>query len=186
MNLPDVDIDFGDRERVLELIHGVPARLNTERKHNTGVYFTRIPVASDGMATMDYKTAEQLGYFKLDLLNVNVYENVTDEQHLQQLLERDAPWHRIWEEPEFCKRVIHIGNYHHLAATMKPDSIPRMAMFLSVIRPAKAHLQNKPWKEIAESVWETPEDGSYAFKKAHAVSYAHLVKIHINLLDLTD
>ena len=57
-----------------------------------------------------------------------------------------------------------------------------MAMLLSIIRPGKAHLQHKDWKEIAKTVWEKPADGSYYFKKAHAVAYAHLVAVHINLL----
>ena len=62
------------------------------------------------------------------------------------------------------------------------DSIPRMAMFLSIIRPAKRHLVGKSWKEIALTVWNKPNDDSYFFKKSHAVSYAHLVAVHMNLL----
>jgi hypothetical protein len=34
---------------------------------------------------------------------------------------------------------------------MKPDSIPRMAAFISVIRPGKAHLQTRPWAEVFAS-----------------------------------
>ena len=66
---------------------------------------------------------------------------------------------------------------------MKPDSIVRMAMFLAVMRPGKANLRQHNWKDIAEKVWIKPEDGSYYFKKAHAVAYAHLVAIHVNLLE---
>jgi hypothetical protein len=62
------------------------------------------------------------------------------------------------------------------------NSIPRMAMFLSVIRPAKRHLIGLPWADVAQTVWERPTDDSYFFKKAHAVSYAHLVVVNMNLL----
>jgi hypothetical protein len=62
------------------------------------------------------------------------------------------------------------------------NSIPRMAMFLSVIRPAKRHLIGKPWAEVAKTVWEKPADDSYYFKQAHAISYAHLVVVHMNLI----
>ena len=62
------------------------------------------------------------------------------------------------------------------------DSIPRMAMFLSVIRPAKRHLIGLPWAEVSKTVWAKPTDDSYFFKKAHAVSYAHLVCVNMNLL----
>ena len=61
------------------------------------------------------------------------------------------------------------------------NTIPRMAMLLSVIRPAKRHLIGLPWKDVAKSVWEKPSDGSYFFKKSHAVAYATLVAVNMNL-----
>jgi hypothetical protein len=61
------------------------------------------------------------------------------------------------------------------------DSIPRLAMFLALIRPAKKHLIGKSWKEVSQTVWDKGDDG-YAFKKAHAIGYAWLVAVHMNLL----
>ena len=71
----DVDIDFADRNSVIDLIKCTPARQNAEgRKHNSGVYVTPIPRdAPNGCASIDYEYAEQRGYFKLDLLNQSVY-----------------------------------------------------------------------------------------------------------------
>jgi DNA polymerase III alpha subunit len=66
------------------------------------------------------------------------------------------------------------------------DTIPRLAMFLALIRPAKRQLIGKSWQEVAESVWEKPVDDAYYFKKSHAVAYAHLVVVHMNLLDLSN
>ncbi len=66
---------------------------------------------------------------------------------------------------------------------MEVNSIPRMAMFLAIIRPGKRHLLGKTWEEISEDIWTVPDDDSYYFKKAHAVSYAVLVALHMNLLD---
>ena len=184
--LPDVDIDFADRERVLDVMPGVAASMNEHgvvKKHNTGVYYTKIPVdPSTNMSTLDYKIAEDRGYFKLDLLNVAVYQKVKDEAHLDSLIKKEPLWELLWKSREFCEQVIHIGNYYDLICKMKPDSIPRMAMLLSIIRPGKAKLQGKTWKEVSEDVWNKPEDGAYYFKKAHAVAYAHLVAVHINLL----
>ena len=182
-NMPDVDIDFADRTHVLKHIKGVGARLETSKQHNTGVYFTDIPVASDGLATVDHKVAEQLGYFKLDLLNVNVYENVRDEIHLVELMTTEPKWERLWTDPEYCAKIIHIANHYELIDNMRPDSIPRMAMFLAVMRPGKSYLRNKQWAEVGKTVWERPKDDRYFFKKAHAVSYAHLVVVHMNLLN---
>lgn len=185
-DLPDIDIDFADRQSAIDLINCTPAMMKEHgkfKKHNTGVYYTNIPNdPATGIATLDYKTAEDRGYFKLDLLNVAVYQNVRSNEHLDELIAKEPLWELLWKSKEFCEKVIHIGNYHDLINNKKPNSIPQMAMLLSIIRPGKAHLQNKSWKEIAESVWQKPTDGSYYFKKAHAVAYAHLVAVHINLL----
>jgi len=55
-------------------------------------------------------------------------------------------------------------------------------MFLALIRPGKKHLIGKSWKEVSETIWEQTEDG-YSYKKAHAVSYAKLVALHMNILN---
>ena len=184
--LPDIDIDFADRERALQIMPGVAASMTEHgvtKNHNTGVYYTKIPVdPTTGTSTIDYKTAEDRGYFKLDLLNVAVYQKVKSEEHLSKLMKQEPLWELLWKSKEFCEQVIHVGNYYDLICSMKPDSIPRMAMLLSIIRPGKAHLQNKTWKEVGEDVWKKPDGDAYYFKKAHAVAYAHLVAVHINLL----
>ena len=185
-DMPDVDIDFADRTKLLEYISGVPARLNTDAKHNTGVYFTDIPVAHDGVATLEHKAAEELGYFKLDLLNVSVYEHVRNELHLVELMQ-DPNWLTLLDKT-FFERVIHIGNHWDLMCKMPEpiNSIPRMAMFLAVIRPGKRHLMGKTWAEVAQSVWQRPEGDEYFFKKSHSVAYAQLVAVHMNILEETN
>lgn len=183
----DIDIDSADREQILKLIQHVPAsikRNNQLVKHNTGVHVTKIPVDPlSGLSSVDYVTAEQLGYIKLDLLNVNVYEQVQNSKHLDQLLNTEPNWQRL-NNRDFFEQVIHINNHYDTMKKMPEpvDSVPRMAMFLAIIRPAKRHLIGLPWKAVAETVWEKPSGDVYYFKKAHSVSYAHLVKIHMNLL----
>ena len=182
--MPDIDIDFADRDVILEKVKHRVAKLDTGKKHNTGVYVTEIPHNPiDMLSTLDYKTAEDRGYFKLDFLNVNVYSGIKDEGHLNKLMSKELSWHRLWEDESFCDKVIHVNGHHKLMVKLKPDSMTRMAMFLAVMRPGKAHLQNYDWKQVAEQVWTKPSDGSYYFKKAHAVAYAHLVAIHVNLLE---
>ena len=179
----DVDIDFADRQHIMDLIHCTPARQNAEgRKHNSGVYVTPIPVdAPNGCASIDYEYAEQRGYFKLDLLNQSVYTLIRDQAHYDSMLAKEPEWHRL-QDKSFCERVVHIGNYHDLQVAMQPNSIARMAAFISIIRPGKAHLQHKPWKEVFETVWDGDDSAGFVFKKSHAVSYARLVALHINLL----
>ena len=179
-DMPDVDIDFADRTQLLQYVSGTPARLDTGVRHNTGVYFTDIPRDTAGAATVEHKAAEHLGYFKLDLLNVSVYERVRTEQHLVELM-REPTWSRLEDQSTF-ERLIHIGNHWDLYCTMPEPitSIQRMAMFLAVIRPAKRHLAGETWSAVAEQVWQPPRDGSYFFKKSHSVAYAQLVVVDLN------
>jgi hypothetical protein len=185
----DIDIDFADRTKILNLIHHTPARQIVDgrvRRHNSGVYVTDIPHDPvNNCAAIDYETAEQRGYFKIDFLNMSVYQLIRDPDHYQQMLTNTPPWERLCTEPEWTKQLVHIGNYTELLSTMKPDSIPRMAAFISIIRPGKAHLQNKSWSEVFEKVWDGDETKGYTFKKSHAVSYAALVVLHMNLLNET-
>lgn len=183
----DIDIDFGDREQALKVLNVTPASILRDGKlvkHNTGVYPSDIPVDPlQGFASIDYDAAEQRGYMKLDFLNVSLYTQIKDEEHLQELMSQEPVWDFL-KQREFCSQLIHIGNHYDTLMRMPEpvDSIPRMAMLLSVIRPAKRHLIGQKWSEVAKTVWEKPTDDSYFFKKAHAVSYAHLVAVHMNLI----
>lgn len=184
----DIDIDFADRTKILDLIRHVPARQvhdGQARKHNSGVYVTEIPRDPFlNCAAIDYEEAESRGYFKIDFLNMTVYQLIRNQEHYQQMLDRDPPWARLWEDPAWASQLVHVGNYTSLLSTMRPDSIPRMAAFISIIRPGKAHLQNLPWPEVFASVWDGDDSQGYTFKKSHAVSYSALVALHMNLLDL--
>lgn len=180
----DIDIDVPDRAALLKLIKHIPARLETGKSHNSGVYVTDIPVDPlTGIAAIDYNQADARGYFKLDLLNMSVYQMIRDTDHYTKMLETPTNWKRLWEEPDWAKNLVHVGNYTELLSTMRPDSITRMAAFISVIRPGKAHLQNRPWPEVFASVWDGDTSRGYTFKKAHAIGYAALVSLHMNLLE---
>ena len=183
----DIDLDFADREAVLKLIQHTPARQTVDgrvRRHNSGVYVTDIPWDPvHECAAIDYQTAEQRGYFKIDFLNMHVYKLVQNPEHYEQMLAATPPWQRLWTDPEWTRELVHIGNYTDLLAAMKPDSIPRMAAFISIIRPGKAHLQNRDWATVFASVWDGDDSRGYTFKKAHAISYAALVALHMNLLN---
>jgi len=183
----DIDIDFADRDAVLKHIRHIPASINRNNewsKHNTGIYVNPIPSNTfTKLSNIDYITAEELGYIKLDLLNVHVYSLIKDENHLNEMIAHEPNW-ELLNDRSFVEKLIHIGNHYDLINRM-PDpitSIPRMAMFLSIIRPAKRHLIGLSWKEVAKTIWDKPSDDGYFFKKSHAVSYAQLVAVHMNLL----
>jgi len=179
----DIDVDFADRNKILDLIRHIPAR-QQDRRHNSGVYVTDIPYDPiHECAAIDYEEAEQRGYFKIDFLNMSVYQLIRDTAHYQQMLSIEPPWDRLWQDPDWASQLVHVGNYTDLLKSMRPDSIPRMAAFISIIRPGKAHLQNRPWDEVFASVWDGDDSRGYTFKKSHAVSYAALVSLHMNLIN---
>jgi hypothetical protein len=177
----DIDIDVANRDQALTVIKHTAASMLRDGKiarHNTGVYFTEIPQDPFAkLASLDYETAE------VDILNVGLYQQIKNEQHLQELMQQEPAWDQLYD-PEFCSRLIHISAHYDTLVRMPEavNSIPRLAMFLAVIRPAKRHLIGKSWAEVARTVWEKPVDGSYAFKKSHAISYSHLVAVNMNLL----
>jgi hypothetical protein len=182
----DIDLDLADRDQLLKLIHATPARQMYQgqvRRHNSGVYVTDIPYDPvNACATIDYEQAEQLGYFKIDLLNMSVYQLIKNPEHYQQMLNQEPNWSHLWTDSEWAKQLVHVGNYTELLRSMRPDSIPRMAAFISIIRPGKAHLQNRPWAEVFNTVWDGDDSKGFVFKHAHAIGYAALVALHMNLL----
>jgi len=181
----DVDIDFGDREQILRHLKHIPAAMRNVvpmRKHATGIHVTDIPYDGvNNMANIDYSDAERRGYFKLDLLNVHVYSQVNSEEHLIELM-GEPDWNML-NDKKIVEQLIHLSNhYYNMQKMPEPiNSIPRLAMFLAVIRPAKKHLIGLTWKKVAETVWEK-ESTDYHFKKSHSVAYANLVVVHMNLL----
>lgn len=177
----DIDIDVPDRKKVLSLFNHVTAS-NGDRAHNTGVYFHRVPVNPfTGRCSIDYREAEQTGYFKIDLLNVNIYKGVKDQAHMDRLLDQEPVW-ELLEEKEFCDMLFHMRGHHEICKIMQPRDLVQLAAVLAIIRPAKRHLIGKSWNIVMRDVWKRPDNDEYYFKKSHAMSYAMAVKLHMNLL----
>ena len=180
--MPDIDIDFADRSIVLDKIKHRVAKLDTEKKHNTGVYVTEIPHNPvDMLSTIDYEKAEDRGYFKLDFLNVSLYKDIKDEEHLLRLMKKEPMWELLQHE-EFTDQLFHLNGHGTVVKKLCPTSVEQLASVLAIIRPAKRHLVNKTWNEIEKQVWVKPSNGSYYFKKAHAIAYAHAIVVQMNLL----
>lgn len=180
--MPDIDIDFSNRDQILGLLQHRVAKLPTGKKHNTGVYATEIPHNPiDNLSTIEHKEADERGYFKLDFLNVSIYKDVRNEAHLEELMNKEPLW-ELLEHKEFSDQVFHLNGHSELLRQLKPQSVEQLAAVLAMIRPAKRHLVNETWQTINEEVWKKPNDSAYYFKKAHAISYAMACVVHMNLL----
>lgn len=184
----DVDIDTPDRDRALSCLTYVPASIIKDgkiTKHNTGVYFHAVPIDPvTDLCSIGYDRAEQTGCFKIDVLNVGVYQLVKDEAHLLDLMNRPLDW-QMFRDKDFVARLFHLGNHAELVSKLDIRSKIDIAMALALIRPGKRHLQAKciqqGFASIAGEIW-TPDQNGYVFKKAHSVSYAVLIYVHAHLL----
>jgi len=88
----------------------------------------------------------------------------------------------LLEQQEFSDMLFHVNGHHSILKQMKPRNILQLAAVLAMIRPAKRHLIGKSWDEVMDDVWVKPEGEEYYFKKAHAVAYAHVIVVQMNLI----
>jgi hypothetical protein len=126
------------------------------------------------------KTAEELGYVKIDLLNVHVYNQITSTDHLDRLATTEPVWDLL-RDRDFVSGLIHVNAHYDLLQQHFPDTMDKLAMVLALIRPSKRYLIGRTWRQINEEIWQKPTEGYY-FKRSHATSYALLVMVHMNLL----
>lgn len=184
----DIDIDCKDRAKMLELLDCTPGiERYTEDgdivPHKSGVFFDDIPVdPTTGHASIPYKEAEELGYQKVDFLNVHVYDLVRDRQHLIELKEREPRW-ELFTVPEFIGEMFQLGNQVSTVLAWPPTNIHQVAMLIAMIRPAKRHLVGaSSWEQIEKEIWKKPDNGKAYFKKSHSYAYALAIIIQLNAL----
>lgn len=186
MKSADIDIDFANRDDILDKIPHIAAmqlRGEIESKHVSGIYFQAIPTnpLNGGIATIPYDEAEQLGYTKFDFLNNSVYEGVKNEKHLIELRDREPPWEYL-EEKLIANNLAHVNSDAKFALVkkMKPKSIEELAIVISLPLPGKKHLIGESWEDIRKEIWDPTKE--YYFKKAHAIAFAVSIVVQLNLL----
>ena len=183
--MPDIDIDFIDREQALKLFkHTVASRNDGGKlvKHNTGVYMHEVPVdAVTSLCSVPYEQAEKQEFFKIDFLNVSIYKGVRDEAHLKQLMEIEPLWDLLLQD-EFVDLLFHLNGHGAILRKTCPTSVEELAAVLAMIRPAKRNLIGKSWPEIMKEVWTKPKTDEYYFKKSHATAYAMAIVVQMNLI----
>ena len=183
--MPDIDIDFLDRDAALKLFkHTAASRNDNEKlvKHNTGVYMHEVPVdAVSGLCSIPYEQAEEQEFFKIDFLNVGIYKGVRDEEHLVHLMNQEPLWDLLLQD-DFVNLLFHLNGHGDILRRTQPISVEQLSAVLAMIRPAKRYLIGKPWTTIMKEVWTKPESGDYFFKKSHATAYAVAIVAQMNLI----
>ncbi len=185
MRLPDIDIDFADRKEIMSFLPVVPAMILRDGKpsaHPSGVYLQDAPVDPfTGLASLDTHVMEDRGFFKLDFLNQTVYREIRDEQHLDTLLAMEPLW-ELLDEPAMVEQLPHVYNHYDVLQEIQPRSIDDLSVVLALVRPGKKHLRGRSRAEIDAEIWTKDEANQFIFKRAHAISYATLVMIKLNLI----
>lgn len=183
--MPDIDLDFTNRDQALELFDHIPAgRIEDGKitKHYTGVYFHAVPVdAKSGACAIPFTEADEAGLFKIDFLNVGIYDGVKDEEHLVALLNKEPEWNLLLQK-EFSDLLYHVNGHDDILQAMRPQSIEQLAAVIAMIRPAKRYLVGKSWSRVFAEVWVKPNTNEYYFKKSHATAYAAAIVVQMNLL----
>ena len=182
--MTDIDIDLADPAQALDgLTYVFAVQTDERRRHQTGVYFQNIPVDPiDVRAVWDYEVAEEMAYFKIDLLHNSIYHGVRDPAHLDALLATEPCWD-AFQHFEIVQRLAHFGSWRNFTVLqqIKPRSIVDLAICLALIRPGKKHLIGRPRDHIDAEIWlPTPND--FSFKKSHAIAYAVSIVVQLNLL----
>ena len=183
--MPDIDIDFIDRDEALKHFKHIRAKRVEDGKsvkHNTGVYMHEVPFdPENNLCSIPYEDAEEQGLFKIDFLNVTLYKGIRNEEHLNRLMETEPLWDLL-EQDDFTNLLFHVNGHGQILRKLKPTSIPQLAAVLAMIRPAKRHLIDQTWPDIMTEVWKKPEGDEYFFKKSHATAYAVAVIVQMNLI----
>lgn len=190
----DIDIDFKDGKSVIAQL---PCVRSTERitedgliAHNSGVHFDNIPVDPvSGLASIQYKEAERLGYQKVDILSQSAYAHVRDRQHMKELMNKEPDWDLLLV-PDIVNELSQIKKHISLLHVWKPKSIDELAMFIAMIRPGKRKCQSmNTWDEVKKTIWdydsiELDAEGKKLryFKKPHAYAYSLMIVVQLNAL----
>lgn len=184
---PDVDLDVADHDAAAAVLqpYAVPASLiegGKQVRHNVGVYLQRIPINPlNGLAVFPTKYAQDLGYYKVDILTNRVYKTIASMDELRCLVQTPIIW-SWFEHVQFVRSLVQFGNEAELVARYKPRSVLDLACLVALIRPGKRYLIGEPWSVINKKIWqkEPPERGAM-FKKSHSLAYSLLVGVDARL-----
>jgi hypothetical protein len=86
----------------------------------------------------------------------------------------------LFQHAEIVKQLFHIGNHYDIIKQHLPQTVEQLAMILAMIRPGKRYLVGNSWEVVENEVWEQTD--GYFFKKSHAIGYALVIIVQLNLL----
>lgn len=186
----DIDIDLRSDfklERVFK--NATPASTFEKeskelKRHVVGAYFQNIPKDHlTGLAAIPYEEAEELGYLKIDFLNLSLLSHFESKEEVLYFARKEPKWDRLMDR-EFTERLFHISKHYDVVAQVKPRSILELADILALIRPGKMILLDKYLrnKKATRNELYTKRQVS-DLRKSHAIAYAVNIVINMNLIE---
>lgn len=153
--------------------------------HPCGVYPQRMAIDPiTGLAAIPYDEAEDLGYLKIDFLNLSVYAHFKTRTEIDELLTKEPDWNLL-QIPAVQVKLFQLSKHGELLSDLKPRSIMELADITALIRPGKRQFIGlyKKDKEAARQILYAIDETGYSFKKSHACAYAYVVQLQLALIE---
>lgn len=183
----DIDIDFPTSFKSNSIFPWTRASLvknNYLSPHPCGVYPQNIPVDPvTKLSAIPYEMAEKLGYFKVDMLHLSVYDHFSSREEILALLDIPPDWNLLLD-PIHQKKLFQLSNHGDVLNQVKPKNIEELADVLALIRPGKKQLMKLylSQREATRRTLYAKDEQGYSFKKSHAIAYALVIVLQLHLI----
>lgn len=184
----DIDIDIAPNvspEKLFNITHASQIVSGELKKHLVGIYFQNIPRDPiSSLSAIPYDEAEEYGFYKIDMLHLNLLKKFESKAEIKTLLKKEPNW-KLLENREVVEKLFHIGKHFDIVYSVKPKNILELADILALIRPSKYKLLNKYLKNksfVRKELYTKREKSD--LRKSHAVAYAMLIVLQMNLIEL--
>lgn len=186
----DVDLDFPtDFDPLDHFDQAVRASNVNDKgeliKHVVGVYFQKIPKDKiTGFAAIPFKQAEEIGYFKIDFLHLNLLDYFESKEEIRKLMNTEPDW-MLLESAAVVSKLFQIHKHYDVINRVKPKSVTELADVIALLRPGKRYLLDayiKNREAVRPHLYTKPDDGKYYYKKSHALAYAFNIVLQLHLI----
>lgn len=181
----DVDVPPTFERKLFPWVQASVVRDGKLTPHPCGVHPQSIPVDPlTGLSAVPYDSAEDVGYFKIDFLHLNVYAHFKTRAEIDALLAKEPDWSLLQLQSNHAK-LFQLSNHGELLLKLKPKSIIELADVLALIRPGKRQLVPfyQKDKDMARRLLWAKGDEGYSFKKSHALGYAYVIWLQLHLIE---
>lgn len=186
----DIDVSKAARPLLMELFGDVVtcgSQVNKETgtlvKHQVATYFQEIPKDKiTGFAAIPYEESGNYGYFKIDILSLELLNIFNNKSEINRILKIPPNW-KLLEDRTIVERLFHIHKHFDIVNKVKPKSILELSDVLALIRPEKCKLIDKYLQDRVAIRPKLYEKEGNSMRKSHSIPYSMLVVVNMYLID---